>query len=136
MNKIQKTIIALALATLGMSQAAAEETLLDYVLAACEGDLQQYCSQVTPGEGRLLHCVAAHEDKISGECSFALYEAANLLAQLADAIVDIAASCETEIDTLCSEVAAGEGRILACLDQHADELGDACTTAIARNIVE
>jgi hypothetical protein len=116
--------------------AAAQDTLLDYVLDACESDLQRYCSQVTPGEGRLLHCVAAHEDKISGQCSYALYSAAGLLEQLADFIVDVAVSCESEIETLCGEVELGEGRILACLEAHETELSDACNSVIAEPAVE
>ena len=136
MNMIRTIAITLVLAMLGISQAAAQDTLLDYVLDACEGDLQQFCSQVTPGEGRLLHCVAAHEDKISGECGYALYSAANLLAQLADAIVEIAESCEVEIDTLCGDVALGEGRILSCLAQNEAALGDACKTVITRHAAQ
>lgn len=136
MNMIRTIAITLVLAMLGISQAAAQDTLLDYVLDACEGDLQQFCSQVTPGDGRLLHCVAAHEDKISGECGSALYAAANLLAQLADTIVEIAESCETEIDTLCSKVALGEGRILTCLQQNEAGLGDACKAVIFEGAAE
>ena len=126
----------LGIAILVGSAAAADDTLLDYVVDACEADLQQYCSQVTPGEGRLLHCVAAHEDKISGQCSYALFSAAVLLEQLADFIVDVAASCETEIETLCGEVELGEGRILACLEEHEAELGDACKSVIAEPVRE
>ncbi len=124
------------LAMLAMNPAAAEDTLLDYVLDACEADLQQYCSQVTPGEGRLLYCVAAHEDKISGQCSYALFSAAVLLEKLSDFIVDVAVSCETEIETLCGEVELGEGRILACLEEHEAKLGDACKSVIAQPAAE
>lgn len=130
-----KTLLFL-LTLLAGGGAAAQDTLLDYVVDACEADLQQYCSQVTPGEGRLLYCVAAHEDKISGQCSYALFSAAVLLEQLADFIVDVAASCETEIETLCGEVELGEGRILACLEEHEAELGDACKSVIAEPVRE
>jgi hypothetical protein len=113
------------------SHVKAEESLLEYVVNACEEDLVQYCSQVTPGEGRLLHCVAAHEDKLSGHCGYALYKAASLLEQLSLAIVYIAQSCESELETHCSDVEIGEGRVLACLEAHQAEAGDACKTAIA-----
>ena len=33
--------------------------------AACGGDLSKYCSAVTPGEGRLIFCMMAYEDKLS-----------------------------------------------------------------------
>jgi hypothetical protein len=91
---------------------------------------------VTPGQGRLLHCVAAHEDKLSGQCEYALYQAASLLEQLSVAIAYVAQSCETEIKTLCGEVKAGEGRILACLEENGESLGDPCKKAIVDTVGE
>jgi hypothetical protein len=131
--------LKLALGALVLSVAApamAQDSLLEYVVASCEGDLKQYCSQVTPGEGRLLHCVAAHEDKLSGQCSYALYQAASLLEQLSVAIVYVAQSCETEIDTMCGDVKAGEGRILACLEENGESLGESCKKALADTVGE
>lgn len=116
--------------------AVAQDSLAEYVVDACEADLKQYCSQVTPGEGRLLHCVAAHEDKLSGQCEYALYQAASLLEQLTMAIAYVAQSCETEIKSLCSEVEAGEGRILACLEENGASLGDPCKKALSETVGE
>lgn len=114
-----------------VSNVLAEETLIDHLVDACESDIQNYCSQVTPGNGRLLHCMAAHEDKISGQCQYAFYQAATLLEQLAVAISYVAQECETEIETLCNDVSIGDGKILACLDQHDEEVGEACKAAIS-----
>ena len=116
--------------------AVAQDSLVEYVVDACEADLKQYCSQVTPGEGRLLHCVAAHEDKLSGQCEYALYQAASALEQLSAAIAYVARSCETEIKTNCSDVQAGEGRILACLEENDASLGDPCKKALAETVGE
>jgi hypothetical protein len=132
---IKKLGTCLAFLALGAAAPAmAEDTLLEYVVDACKGDLEQYCSQVTPGNGRLLHCVAAHEDKLSGQCEYALYQAASLLEQLSVAIAYFAQSCATEIETLCGNVEAGEGRILACLAENDAEVGDACRKAIADTV--
>ena len=125
-------IFAVAFAMPAFSQ----DSLLEYVLTSCEADIKQYCSQVTPGEGRLLHCAAAHEDKLSGQCSYALYQAASLLEQLSMAIVYVAESCETEIKTLCGDVKAGEGRILSCLEGNSEALGEPCTKALADTVGE
>ena len=40
--------------------------------AACSQELRNFCSTVTPGEGRLLLCMQAHEDKLSAQCELAL----------------------------------------------------------------
>ena len=128
-NKLKISLVLLALGI--ASPAMAQDSLLDYLVEACKGDLEQYCSTVTPGNGRLLHCVAAHEDKLSGQCEYALYKAASLLEQLSVAIAYVATSCETEIRTMCSDVEAGEGRILSCLAENEADVSETCKKAIA-----
>lgn len=122
-------IVALA-ALFGAPQAFAQDTLIDYLVESCETDLEQYCSQVTPGNGRLLHCMAAHADKISGQCEYAFYQAASLLEELAVAVNYFAQECKADIETHCSDVAAGEGRILACLGENSEAVSDNCKQAI------
>ena len=128
--------VTVAIAIFTGPQALAQESLIDHLIDACESDLHKYCSQVTPGNGRLLHCMAAHEDKISGQCEYAFYQTATLLEQLSMAIAYVAQECETEIETLCRDVALGEGRILACLEEHAEEVGDGCKKAVADTVGE
>ena len=130
------SIALIAVAFVAGPIATAEETLVDHLVAACETDIENFCSQVTPGDGRLLHCMAAHEDKISGQCEYALYQAATLLEQLSAAIVYVANQCRTEIETVCSDVVLGEGRLPACLAEHDEEVSDGCRKAIADTIGE
>ena len=44
--------------------------------ASCGEDIKKYCTTVTPGDGRILYCMQAHEDKISPACAFELNEVA------------------------------------------------------------
>ncbi len=46
-------LIALTLVATG---ARAEENVIDHLVEACEDEIENYCSKVTPGEGRLLAC--------------------------------------------------------------------------------
>ena len=110
--------------------AADPDTLLGYVKASCQADLDKFCNQVTPGEGRLLYCVAAHQDKISDQCEGALVDAAMILADVTDRVVTAAEACGAELEKFCGEVEVGEGRVLACLDQHEAELGATCKAAV------
>ncbi len=128
--------VTFAVVILTGPNALAQDTLVDHLINACESDIKNYCSQVTPGEGRMLHCMAAHEDKISGQCEYALYQAAALLEQLSMAIAYVARECETEIESHCSDVVAGEGRILVCLDEHEEDVGDACKKAVNDTVGE
>ena len=135
MKRIAMTLTTLLLVFTG-SATMAQDTLLEYLVESCEADLKQYCSQVTPGEGRLLHCMAAHEDKISGRCEYAFYQAATLLEQLSAAITYVAMECKTDIETHCGDIAVGEGRILACLSEHEGEIADSCKKAITDTVGE
>ena len=134
--KSNMSVALIAVAFVAGPLATAEETLVDYLVAACESDIENYCSQVTPGNGRLLHCMAAHEDKISGQCEYALYQAATVLEQLAAAMVYVAEQCRTEIETICSDVVLGEGKLPACLAEHDADVSDGCKKAIADTVGE
>jgi hypothetical protein len=135
---MKKTLMGLtaAFAMLTASGAFAQDTLIDHLMTACETDLANYCSQVTPGEGRLLHCMAAHEDKISGQCEYAFYQAATLLEQLAVAISYVAQECRADIEAHCGNVEIGDGKILACLEDHSEDVSDACKTAVNETVNE
>ncbi len=135
---MKKTLIGMAAvaALFAGSSALAQETLLEHVVTACETDLQNYCSQVTPGNGRLLHCMAAHEDKISGQCEYAFYQAATLLEQLSVALNYLAQECKTDIETHCSDVEVGDGKILACLAEHDAEVSESCKKAVSDTVSE
>jgi len=133
---MRKTMIwmAAAVVTFTGPGALAQESLVDHLITACESDLQNYCSQVTPGNGRLLHCMAAHEDKISGQCEYAFYQAATLLEQLSVAVAYLAQECAVDIENHCSGVEMGDGKILACLAEHEAEVGESCKKAVADTV--
>lgn len=128
------TLIALLLFG---SLAQAQDSLLNYLAEACQEDKAKYCSQVTPGDPRkMLACAYAHQDKLSGQCSYALYRASSAMEQMAAALNYLAESCAGDIEILCSGVRAGEGRIMACLEQNADQISPSCSKAIDETIAE
>ena len=130
--KKDRIIMSLAIAALAIGfQAQAQDSLVEHVLESCEVEMETFCSQVTPGQGRLLHCAAAHEDKLSGRCNYALFQAASAIEQIAAAIAHVAEQCMTDVQTLCSDVKEGDGRILMCLDEQADGVSDTCKQAIS-----
>jgi hypothetical protein len=121
---------ALLLAAASIAPAAAQQPLAEQVLEGCASELEAHCQEVTPGEGRLLACLYAHEDKLSGQCEFALYDAAVRLERAVNALSYVASQCRTDIESLCASVQAGEGRILQCLEDHADQVSEPCTNAL------
>ena len=131
--------IALLFCVIGLFTSAssmAQEALVEHLVQACETELRTFCSQVSPGNGRLLHCMAAHEDKVSGQCAYAFYQAATILEQLATAINYVASQCATDIEAYCSDVMMGEGRVLTCLAENEAGVSSACNQAIADTVGE
>ena len=110
--------------------AMVEEDPIQNAIDACSPEIEAYCSQVTPGDGRLLACFYAHEDKLSGRCSWALYEGAAALEQFAAAVTHVANACWDDMVKYCAEVEMGEGRVASCLLENKAELSEGCSEAI------
>jgi hypothetical protein len=110
--------------------AAMQGQLSAQVQEGCSSELTQYCAEVTPGEGRLLACLYAHGDKLSGHCDYALYNAAARLERAISVITYVANECRVELETHCAEVEVGEGRVAQCLKDHASELVPGCDQAL------
>jgi hypothetical protein len=100
------------------------------VLKGCDAELVKYCAEVTPGAGRLLACLYAHEDKLSGQCDYALYDAAVRLERAINTIAYVASECRAEIEAHCANVQPGEGRIAQCLKDNASQLSPGCDQAL------
>jgi hypothetical protein len=108
---------------------AAEAAKLE---SSCAGDIQKYCSTVTPGEGRMIYCMQAHEDKISPKCAYDLEEAATDVQLSADNLKEVVIACKAEITGVCGKTIPGEGRIAACLIANKTAASKACGDAIQK----
>ena len=129
--KIRTTAILALFMLLGISGSVFAQDPVATVESGCVAEIENYCSQVTKGEGRLLACFYAHEDKLSGQCQYALYNAAAELEHAVSALNYVAGQCEADIVKLCATVQAGEGRILDCLKSQEESVSARCKQAVA-----
>ncbi len=127
-RNVMVAVVGVVLLT--VSGAWAQEEIIDNMMTACAPEIETYCSQVTPGEGRLLACAYAHEDKLSGECTWAIYRGVSELEAFVDAVVQVATACEEDLMTFCAEVELGEGQVATCLLEHKAEVTEGCRAAI------
>jgi hypothetical protein len=102
--------------------------LIDQVVKGCDKELSTYCKDVTPGEGRGLACLYAYEDKLSGQCEYALYDAAAQLERAVNALAYAANECEKDLDKYCANIQPGGGRLLDCLNKN--KISKRCTQAL------
>lgn len=108
----------------------AQESLVETVANGCKTEIESYCKTVTPGEGRILACLYAHQDKLSGKCEFALYDAAVRLERAVAALSYAANECEDDLDKYCQGVQAGEGRLLECIEKNDAKVSSRCKEAL------
>ena len=107
----------------------ADKDPLSTVTTGCQKELDTYCKDVTLGDGRLLACLYAHNDKLSGRCEYALYDAAAQLERAVAALTYVANECKDDLKNYCSGIAMGEGRLVKCLEKHDDKVSDRCKDA-------
>lgn len=115
---------------LGWSGSLLAQDIVSEVTQGCGVEIEKYCSQVNPGEGRMLACFYAHEDKLSGQCQYALYDASVQLERAVSALNYLAGQCEDDIVNHCANVQMGEGRIVECLQGQPEVVSAACKQAM------
>ena len=119
--------------------AGAQDEVVNAAIEACTPEIETYCSQVTPGEGTMLACSLAHEDKLSGTCSWALYEAMEAFEEFVNAVNYVASACYDDMVEHCGDVKMGEGRVATCLLENEAEVSSECKKAmddVALEVVE
>jgi hypothetical protein len=89
------------------------------VRQACEAEIQQHCSGVQPGEGRLRACVKDNFAAFSEPCKRAMLSS-----------VAVVRACKGDVQRTCPDIQPGGGRIQACMKDHFTEYSDQCKQAI------
>ncbi len=125
-----KALSVTLLVALISSPAMAADDLLDTVRKGCANELSTYCANVKPGHGRVLACFYAHEDKLSGSCEYALYDAAAQLERFVSALTYVANECDADLEKHCADVAIGKGRVARCLLDNKAKLSQRCAKAV------
>ena len=127
--RIMLLLIVLVLCSFTGSLSA--QDIVSAVQKGCGAEIESFCSQVTQGEGRLLACFYAHEDKLSGQCQYALYDASAQLEHAVSALNYVAGQCEDDIVAHCASVQLGEGRVVECLNSNSESVSTTCKQAMA-----
>jgi hypothetical protein len=130
---MRKRVVLLAVVAMffvSISAVWAADNIIETVAKGCEKELISYCKDVTPGEGRILACLYAHSDKLTGQCEYALYDAAVQLERFVAALSYVANECDADLEKFCADIAVGEGRVLKCLDENSSKINERCSQAL------
>ena len=83
----------------------------------CRKDIETYCKNIRPGEGRLLACLYAHKDQLTPGCAYDLYNASPELQQAVEALVYVSGECKDDLAAYCGLGRPGGGSLLDCLNK-------------------
>ena len=125
-----KSVFAILSGLLLVGYPAFGQTLIETMEMGCGEEIKTYCSTVTPGKGRIMLCLAAHEDKISDECKWAMYDVHVRLTKAVQMTQNLGEQCAIDIERHCAGIPPGEGRILLCLYDTDETLTADCDKAL------
>jgi len=129
---MRKYAISIVMGTLLLAggRALAEEDTIAGLRKACQKELTTFCKGVPEGEGRVLACFYAFEDKVSDKCMYALYDASAQLERAVTALKYAASQCKDDLNKFCADVKLGQGRGLACLKKNEKSVSQNCNDAL------
>jgi hypothetical protein len=110
--------------------AGAADTVADNLKKACNKELTTFCKGVQPGQGRVLACLYAFENRVSDQCAYAVYDAALELEKAVAALKYAASQCSADLQKYCGNVKPGQGRGLACLQKNDKNVSQQCKDAL------
>ena len=99
-------------------------TAIQRLEGACGEDIEQFCSDVTPGGGRMASCMDAYSDQLSRSCGLALNRAADRIQQAVEHFAD---TCMSVVQQQCGNA----DDVRQCLQQKNASLPHSCQTIIA-----
>lgn len=103
---------------------------LDTFSKGCQQELTTFCKDVTPGEGRILACLYAFQDKLTPRCEYALYDSIGQLDRTMTNLSYAVGECRDDLKSFCMDVKPGEGRLLDCLNQNEAKVSKRCNAAL------
>lgn len=134
-NKLVLTILLVL--SLTLPAFAAEDVLtkgvqgaLDTFTAGCQQELTTFCKDVTPGEGRIIACLYAFQDKLSPRCERALYDSVSQLDRTLTNLSYAVGECRDDLKQHCADIKPGEGRLLDCLGKNEAKVSARCNAAL------
>ncbi len=130
MLRVIGLLVVLGLLMFSGVVSAAEKGIVETFSEGCKVELEKFCKNVKPGDGRVLACLYSHSEEISPRCEYAVYDAASQLERALNALSFVANECRDDLKANCSNIKPGEGRLLACLDKNAAKVSSRCKQAL------
>lgn len=141
-------IAVLALGSLAFhGMAATAPAHASELMTSCSPDIASQCKGVAEGRGRISACLYGHDDKLSPACKpeVAKVTTGSMFKRMIPAGIrnlndtpyeaELRKACASDINSLCSTVAPGDDRLLACLYAWGHKVSSGCRSE-AKTVLE
>jgi hypothetical protein len=92
----------------------------------CKADVEQFCKDVKPGQGRIWSCLKSHDAELSQACK-------DRMDQMREKGKAFGMACREDAKKFCKDVRPGQGRIVSCLKNHQGDLSESCKAFFNKN---
>lgn len=124
---IKTTALFLMILSLPLSAFAMEKGMGEKEGGSCKADVEKFCKEVKPGEGRIIRCLKENESQLSGECKQNLSQMKDTMKnKMTEKMKENREACKADVEEFCKDVQAGNGRILQCLKKHEEHISEKC----------
>jgi len=96
-------------------------------MRVCKPDVDKFCHDVKPGEGRILQCLQKNSESLSGDCKQRISDMKSKMEAAREA-------CKADVEELCNDVKPGDGRIMQCLKKHEEHLSQKCRNTFQKGM--
>lgn len=126
--------LVFGIALLGVpAVAAAQDTPAQwttFIRGACGKEIKAHCRGVPSGQGRILACLYAFQNRLSPKCEDAVLASSERLTVAIAALANVRRICEPDAKRLCSGVALGNGNMIGCLTRAQRSVSAACNDTL------
>jgi hypothetical protein len=88
----------------------------------CARETAAFCSDIPPGDRRIVSCLRSRWPELSDGCRGALDRTLNKAKTFIS-------QCELELFSFCADIPASQDAVMSCLGDHAGELSASCKAA-------
>lgn len=120
MNAFKIMLIAVVILCFAAPFSFAEDLAKD---GPCQADIQKFCKNVRPGNGKVLLCMRQYSRHLSAAC-------VDHIGVVREKTKPFAKACKEDARKFCGNVEQAQGAVYRCLKKNQDSLSAVCANQV------
>lgn len=103
----------------------------------CKADVEKFCKDVKPGEGRIIDCLKAHEAELSADCKakdMAFKGKGKEAGKKGEdrRMGPMGEACKADFEKFCKDAKGGPGEKMNCMKEHEKDFSEGCKAGMVK----